>query len=53
MSENHVPRPVIASGEIAVRGVSKSYGEAHLAREVVKECDFTIERGKLNVMIGP
>ncbi len=53
MSENHVPRPVIASGEIAVRGVSKNYGEAHLAREVVKDCDFTVERGKLTVMIGP
>jgi NitT/TauT family transport system ATP-binding protein len=53
MSENHVPRPVIASGEIAVRGVGKNYGEALLAREVVKDCDFTIERGKLTVMIGP
>ena len=53
MTDNHVPRPVVASGEIAVRGVSKSYGEAHLAREVVKDCDFTIERGKLTVMIGP
>ena len=53
MTDNHVPRPVVASGEIAVRGVSKSYGEALLAREVVKDCDFTIERGKLTVMIGP
>jgi NitT/TauT family transport system ATP-binding protein len=53
MSENNVARPVIASGEIAVRGVSKNYGEALLAREVVKDCDFTVERGKLTVMIGP
>jgi NitT/TauT family transport system ATP-binding protein len=33
--------------------VSKSYGAAHLRKEVVSECSFTIERGKLTVMIGP
>lgn len=53
MSENHTPRPVIASGEITVSNVSKSYGIAHLAREVVRDCSFAIERGKLTVMIGP
>lgn len=53
MTEKYVSRPVVTAGEIAVRGVSKNYGEAQLAREVVKDCDFTIERGKLTVMIGP
>lgn len=53
MSEMNIPRPVIASGEITVTGVSKVYGAAHLEREVVRDCSFTIERGKLTVMIGP
>ena len=35
------------------RGVSKSYGAAHFRKEVVSACSFTIERGKLTVMIGP
>ena len=33
--------------------VSKSYGAAHFRKEVVSDCSFTIERGKLTVMIGP
>ena len=53
MSEISVPRPLVAQGEIKVSGVSKTYGGAHLAREVVRDCTFTIERGKLTVMIGP
>ncbi len=53
MSQMNSPRPVIASGEITATGVSKSYGAAHLQREVVHDCTFTIERGKLTVMIGP
>ncbi len=36
-----------------MNGVAKSYGGAHLTKEVVKDCSFTIERGKLTVMIGP
>ena len=46
-------RPVIASGEIIATGVSKVYGGADVQREVVHDCSFTIERGKLTVMIGP
>ena len=53
MSDNSIPRPLVAAGEIAVRGVSKSYGAAQFRKEVVRECTFTIERGKLTVMIGP
>jgi NitT/TauT family transport system ATP-binding protein len=47
------PRPVISAGEISVDAVSKSYGAAGFQKEVVRGCSFTIERGKLTVMIGP
>ncbi|TMG96288.1 MAG: ABC transporter ATP-binding protein [Betaproteobacteria bacterium] len=48
-----VSRPAIVPGEIAVQGVSKSYGALHLRKEVVHDCSFTIERAKLTVMVGP
>jgi NitT/TauT family transport system ATP-binding protein len=38
---------------MCVNGISKSYGAAHALKEVVRECSFTIERGRLTVMIGP
>src|SRR5487761_2712904 len=53
MSNASTPRPVISAGEIAVDAVSKSYGAAGFQKEVVRGCSFTIERGKLTVMIGP
>jgi NitT/TauT family transport system ATP-binding protein len=53
MSASSIPRPVVAAGEIVVSGVGKSYGAAQLSKEVVRDCSFTIERGKLTVMIGP
>ena len=53
MSDTGIPRPLVAPGEIAVSGVSKSYGAAQFRKEAVRECTFTIERGKLTVMIGP
>lgn len=43
----------IAAGEIVASHVSKSYGTAQFTKEVVRDCSFTIERGKLTVMIGP
>ncbi len=43
----------IKPGELIVKGVSKSYGAVHFSKEVIRECSFTIERGKLTVMIGP
>jgi NitT/TauT family transport system ATP-binding protein len=46
-------RPTIKPGELQVANVSKSYGDARLRTEVVRDCSFTIERGKLTVMIGP
>ena len=48
-----VARPQIQAGEIVATNVSQSYGAAHLSKEVVRDCSFTIERGKLTVMIGP
>jgi len=41
------------SVEVVVRQVSKSYSLRTGTRQVVKDCSFTIERGKLTVMIGP
>lgn len=43
----------IEAGEIDVSGVSKSYGGGKFTKDVVKDCSFRIERGKLTVMIGP
>lgn len=53
MSDASTPRPVISAGEISVDAVSKSYGAAGFQKEVVRGCSFTVERGKLTVMIGP
>ena len=47
------PALKINAGEIVVTDVTKSYGEAQFVKNVVKDCSFTIERGKLTVMIGP
>lgn len=53
MNQAEIVKPRIQAGEIVVSGVSKSYGANQFAKEVVKDCSFTIERGKLTVMIGP
>lgn len=39
--------------QVVVSNVSKSYGADAFAKQVVHNCSFTIERGKLTVMIGP
>ena len=46
-------RPTVQPGEIVVTGVSKGYGAVGRHKDVVRDCSFTIERGKLTVMIGP
>lgn len=46
-------RPKIMAGEIVLTRVDKSYGARDTRKEVIKECSFTVERGKLTVMIGP
>jgi len=53
MSDSNILRSRIQAGELEVQKVSKSYGAVHFEKEVVSECSFTIERGKLTVMIGP
>ena len=52
-SPSTVIRPQLNAGEITVSNVCKSYGAGVFTKEVVKDCSFTIERGKLTVMIGP
>jgi NitT/TauT family transport system ATP-binding protein len=47
-----VPR-TSTGGEITVSNLSKIYGAGEFAKPVVQNCSFTIERGKLTVMIGP
>ena len=46
-------RPKVNAGEIVLTRVSKSYGALASRKDVIEECSFTIERGKLTVMIGP
>jgi NitT/TauT family transport system ATP-binding protein len=41
------------AAEIVVDNVSKSYGSTKFAKTVVHGCSFSIDRGKLTVMIGP
>lgn len=41
------------SSEIQVKNVSKVYGAGPFAKQVVKDCSFTIQSNKLTVMIGP
>ena len=41
------------ASEITVSQLARSYGGAQFQKDVVKDCSFTIERGKLTVMIGP
>ena len=53
MSEAITLRNSIKAGELKAVDVSKGYGAAHFHKEVVSQCSFTIERGKLTVMIGP
>lgn len=43
----------VQAGEIEVNQVSKSYGLEQFAKDVVKDCSFTVQRHKLTVMIGP
>src|SRR5471030_1829454 len=53
MSEANPIRSGIKAREIVANHVSKSYGAVRFSKEVVRDCSFTIERGKLTVMIGP
>ncbi|MFT5116005.1 MAG: NitT/TauT family transport system ATP-binding protein [Parasphingorhabdus sp.] len=39
--------------EIVANNISKTFGAGPMAKDVIKDCSFTIESGKLTVMIGP
>jgi NitT/TauT family transport system ATP-binding protein len=39
--------------DIVVSGLGKFYGTGPFRRDIVRDCSFTIERGKVTVMIGP
>ena len=51
-NENAGTREQSAS-EIVASNIFKSYGAGPFAKDVVKDCSFTIESNKLTVMIGP
>ena len=53
LSSPNASSPLSVGSEIKVNNVSKSYGTDNFAKEVVHNCSFTIDRGKLTVMIGP
>jgi NitT/TauT family transport system ATP-binding protein len=65
MNIQHMPQqdaspPPIASVPLAdagagmvVNNVTKSYGAGEFSKDVVKNCSFSIDSGKLTVMIGP
>jgi NitT/TauT family transport system ATP-binding protein len=42
-----------AGSQITVSNVSKTYGGGNFAKRVVQDCSFTVDSGKLTVMIGP
>src|SRR6266480_6382963 len=52
-SSPHTGAPRSVGSRIEVSKVSKSYGTEGFAKEVVHNCSFTVEPGKLTVMIGP
>ena len=50
MSSDNTPTN---NNEIVANNVSKTFGAGPFAKEVIKNCSFTIESNKLTVMIGP
>jgi NitT/TauT family transport system ATP-binding protein len=46
-------RPKSRAGELVATRISKSYGVLQSKKDVIKDCSFTVERGKLTVVIGP
>lgn len=52
MSENQIIAGMGAS-EMVVEGVAKGFGLGPLHKQVLCDCSFTLEKGRLSVMIGP
>lgn len=42
-----------AGGRMEIGGISKSYGMGPLRQVIIEGCSFTLEPGKLTVLIGP
>lgn len=40
-------------GEMEIRDISKAFGIGPMRQQVIKDCSFALERGKLTVLIGP
>jgi NitT/TauT family transport system ATP-binding protein len=43
----------MSAGEMDIKGVCKRYGVGPAVKEVLSNCTFTLEKGKLTVLIGP
>lgn len=41
------------AGEMVVNGVAKGFGAGPLHKQVLCDCSFTLEKGRLTVVIGP
>ncbi len=41
------------AGEMKVTGITKAYGSGVMCRQVLHDCSFLLEQGKLTVLIGP
>ena len=52
MSEDQLTTGM-GTGEMVVDNVSKGFGLGPLRKQVLCNCSFTLEKGKLTVLIGP
>ena len=41
------------AGEMNISGISKAYGSDIMRKQVLEDCSFPLEKGKLTVLIGP
>jgi len=41
------------AGEMEITGISKRYGVGPHTRQVISNCSFTLEKGRLTVLVGP
>lgn len=53
MLKDIAPSAQADSGEMKIEAISKSYGSDIMLKKVVEDCSFTLEKGKLTVLVGP
>lgn len=53
MLKDNAPGAQAVSGEMKIDAISKSYGSDIMLKWVVQDCSFTLEQGKLTVLVGP